>query len=77
METKKQMYEATKLILQVWKQQQWLNYDEIEPNGKQKKAGVFKVIQYKMPNKVSYVFELTQDQYNYWRTIKPSFKLGK
>lgn len=77
MESKKSLFQETNPILNIWKQQKWLSYDEIEPNGKEKAHGIFKIIQYKMPKKFNYVFQLTQEQYKFWRTIKPSFILGK
>ena len=77
METKKEMYEATKIILEVWKKQKWLNYDEREPTPKEKVLGLFKIIEFKMPAKVTYRFELSEDKYKFWRTIKPSFVKGK
>jgi hypothetical protein len=77
METKKQLYGATNLILRIWKQQRWTNYNEIEPTGKEKAKGIFKVIKYTMPNNFVYCFELKKQEYDFWRQIKPSFRLGK
>ena len=77
METKKQLYRETNILLSIWKQQRWENYEEIEPQGKEKAKQLFKIIEFKMPQKITYRFALTEEQYNHWRKIKPSFVKGK
>ena len=65
------------LILKVWNSHKWEAYDEIDPSGKERAKGIFKLIRYNMGKNIFYLFELNKEDYNSWRKVKPSFRQGK
>jgi hypothetical protein len=76
--TKKSLYiEPTASMLRIWNAHEWIEYDEQEVSEKQKAKGIFKEIIFKMDEKFSYNFPLSEIEYLNWRKAKPSFRQGQ
>lgn len=76
--TKKTLYiEPTASMLRIWKNHKWIAYDEFNPSGKEKAKGIFKIVNFTMPNNFVNQFILTEIEYLNWRKAKPSFRLGQ
>lgn len=69
--------EPTASMLKIWNAHEWQEYNEFEVTGKDKAKGIFKEVIFKMDEKFSYNFPLSEIEYLNWRKAKPSFRQGQ